>query len=308
MLVYIGTHSGPKSKGIYVSRFDHADGTLSTPQLAAEAARATFLAIHPGKRWLYAVDEVKDPAGKTIGALAAFGIDQASGKLTRLNDQSSQGGGPAYVGVDETGTNALVANYGSGSVAILPIGNDGLLQPATFVDQHHGSGPDKDRQTGPHAHSFFLSPDNRFGFALDLGLDKVFIYRFDAQRHTASPNEPAFATVPPGAGARHLAFSRDGRFIYVINEMGGSVTGFAYDAARGAMSEIETVSTLPPDYTGPKRAAEVRVHPNGRFLYASNRGDDSIAVFSIHHDSGKLAPRSYPKSGGTWPRHFTFDP
>ncbi len=304
--VYFGTYTKGKSKGIYRALFDAVTGKLGEPELAAETTNPSFLAIHPSRKFLYAVGEL---AGKKGGAICAFAIEP-SGKLTLLNQQSTVGAGPCYVGLDNAGKHALVANYGGGSVAVLPIGADGKLGEAGAFVQHVGSSVNPKRQQGPHAHSFFLDPANRFAFAPDLGLDKVMIYKFDTEKGTLTPNDPAFGAVAAGSGPRHFTFHTNGKFAYVINEMLCTVTAFRYDAVRGALSEIQTITTLPagetvqPNYS----TAEIRVHPSGRFLYGSNRGHNTIAVFTIDSETGKLTPVQHAPTLGEMPRNFNFDP
>src|SRR5689334_18135800 len=266
-LVYIGTYTGAKSKGIYVSRFDAASGRLGVPELAAEAASPSFLAAHPNRRFLYAANEISDFNGKKSGGVSAFAIDPNSGKLTLLNQQSSGGDGPCHVSVDATGRTVLVANYGGGSVEALPVRQDGSLDvPATFI-QHRGSSANKQRQEGPHAHFITTDARNRFALACDLGLDKVLVYKFDPAAGSLAANNPPSAPVAPGSGPRHLAFHPSGRYAYVINEIKCTVTAFAYDANRGALKELQTLSTLPdgesvkPNYS----TAEIATHPSGRF-------------------------------------------
>jgi len=307
MRIYIGTYTGPKSRGIYQSRLDLATGALSTPELAGEAANPSFLAIHRNGRFLYAVNEVWGPSGKAEAAVSAFAIAPQTGNLTFLNKQPSGGSGPCYVVVDREGSSALAANYGSGSVSVLPIGRDGRLAEATAVIQHKGSGPDPKRQEGPHAHCIDLDPAGRFALAADLGLDKVLVYRFDAAKGTLTPNDPPAAAVAPGAGPRHIAFHPSGRFVYVISEMASSVTAFAYDAARGTLKPLQTLSTLPADFRGGSSTAEIEVHPSGRFLYGSNRGHDSIAIFAVAED-GTLKALGHQPTHGKTPRHFAIDP
>jgi 6-phosphogluconolactonase len=308
LLVYVGTYTGPKSKGIYVLRMDRASGALTAPEVAAEVANPSFLAVHPSRRFLYAVGEVGSFAGRKSGAVSAFAILPESGKLRLLNQQPSGGTGPCHLTVDRSGKNVLVANYGSGSVCVLPLGEDGRLAEPSEVIQHKGSGPDPKRQEGPHAHSINLDPAGRFAFAADLGLDKVLVYRFDAAKGSLAPNEPPAASVAPGAGPRHLAFHPTGRFAYVINEMASTITAFACDADRGILKEIQTVSTLPAGFGGNSSTAEVQVHPSGRFLYGSNRGHDSIAIFAIDAETGKLAATGHQPTQGRSPRNFGIDP
>jgi 6-phosphogluconolactonase len=304
--VYFGTYTKSKSKGIYRALFDTVTGKLGETELVAETTNPSFLGIHPSRKFLYAVGEL---AGKKGGAVSAFAIEP-SGKLTLLNQQSTVGTGPCYVGVDKLGKNVLVANYGGGSVAVLPIGADGKLAEASAFVQHVGSSVNPKRQQGPHAHSIFLDPANRFAFAPDLGLDKVMIYKFDAGKGTLVPNDPAFGAVAPGSGPRHFAFHPSGRYAYVINEMLCTVTAFAYDAGRGALSEVQTITTLPagetvqPGYS----TAEVVVHPSGRFLYGSNRGHNTIAVYAVDPETGKLTPVQHAPTLGEMPRNFNLDP
>ena len=304
--VYVGTYTGPKSKGIYMLRLDMATGALGAPEVAGETTNPSFLAIHPTRRFLYAVSEVWGPAGKA-GGVSAFAVAPDTGLLTPLNKQATGGAGPCYVAVDKEGRNVLAANYGSGSVCALPIGQDGRLAEATAVIQHKGSGPNPKRQSGPHAHSINPDPTGRFALAADLGLDKILIYKFDAAKGTLEPNDPPSASVAPGAGPRHLAFHPSGRFAYVINEMGGTVTALSWDGARGTLTELQTVSTLPADFRGENTTAEVQVHPSGRFLYGSNRGHDSIAVFAIA-DDGRLKALGHQPTQGRNPRNFGIDP
>ena len=308
LLVYVGTYTGPKSKGIYLLRMDLASGALTAPEVAAEVANPSFLAVHPSRRFLYAVGEIGNFAGRKSGAVSAFAIDPESGKLKLLNQQPSGGTGPCHLTVDGAGKNVLAANYSSGSVCVLPIGEDGRLAEPSEVVQHKGSGPNPKRQEGPHAHSVNLDPAGRFAFAADLGLDKIMVYRFDPAKGKLAPNDPPAASVAPGAGPRHFAFHPTGRFAYVINEMASTVTAFAYDANAGRLSELQTVSTLPAGFTGSSTTAEVQVHPSGRFLYGSNRGHDSIAVFGIDARTGKLTAVGHQPTQGKTPRNFGIDP
>jgi 6-phosphogluconolactonase len=305
---YIGTYTGKASKGIYLVKFDTETGKLGEPELAGEAASPSFIAIHPTKKFLYAVNEVDTFDGQKAGAVSAFAIDAATGKLTLLNQEASAGRGPAYLSVDKAGKNVLVANYGSGSVGVLPILPDGKLAAASSTMQHEGKGTDPKRQEGPHAHSINLDPANRFAFAADLGLDKIFVYKFDGAAGQLAPNDPPAAIVPPGSGPRHTAFHPDGKHAFVINEMGSTLIAFAYDAAKGVLTPTATASTLPPDYKGSSTTAEVVVHPSGKFVYGSNRGHDSIAAFAFDAAAGSLKPIGITPTGGKMPRNFNIDP
>ena len=303
--VYFGTYTGPKSKGIYRSLLDLASGKLSAPTLAAEIEQPSFLALHPNRRFLYAVNETGEGRRGT-GQVTAFAIG-ADGKLTQLNQQPSRGSAPCHLVVDRTGKTLLLANYGGGSVAAFPIGPDGRLGESSAFVQHAGSSTNPQRQKAPHAHSINLDAANRFAVAADLGLDKVLVYRFDASKGTLSPNEPPSTSVKAGSGPRHFAFHPNGRNAYVINEIASTVTAFQYDAAQGVLKEVQTLSTLPKGYTGDTSTAEVQVHPSGKFLYGSNRGHDSIAVFAIEAN-GTLRYVENTPTGGSTPRNFGISP
>lgn len=310
MLVYFGTYTGEKSRGIYVSRLDPASGALSPPQLAAETPNPGYLAVHPTGNFVYAANEIGNFGGKNTGSVSAFTVDRRSGMLAPLNQQPSVGGGPVYLVVDKAARNVLVANYGGGSVAVLPLAGDGTLKPATAFIQHTGSSIDPKRQAQPRAHSITLDPANRFAYAADLGIDKVLIYRFDGVQGSLAPNDPPFAAVRPGAGPRHFAFHPSGRFAYVINEINVTLTAFAADAGRGSLTELQTVSTLPEGQavqTG-FSTADVQVHPSGRFVYGSNRGHDSIVVFAVDENSGRLTQVENRSTEGSTPRGFGIDP
>jgi 6-phosphogluconolactonase len=306
LLVYIGTYTGAKSKGIYLSRLDLSTGKLSAPELAAETPSPSFLAIHPNHRLLYAVSEI---SGQTSGAVAAFSIDAKTGKLTALNKQSSVGAGPCYLVVDKAGKNVLVANYTGGSIAALPLQSDGQLGATSAFIQHVGSSVTP-RQKEPHAHSINLDQANRFAIVADLGLDKLLVYKFDAGKGTLVPNDPPSTSIKPGSGPRHFAFHTSGRFAYVINEISCTVTALSYDAERGELKEIQTISTLPPQEAVKSgySTAEVQVHPSGKFLYGSNRGHHTIAVFGIDEKSGQLTHVENQSTQGRTPRNFAIDP
>jgi 6-phosphogluconolactonase len=307
--VYIGTYTGKGSQGIYGWRLDAGSGKLAPLGLVAETVNPSFLAVHPNRRFLYAVSEISGSGGERGGAVAAFSIDRQSGKLTFLNRVSSKGAGPCYVTVDQTGKTVLVANYGGGSVAALPVKADGSLEEASAHIQHTGSsGVNPKRQRAPYAHSINVSPDNRFALAADLGLDQVLVYRLDAAKGTLTPNDPPFVRTDPGGGPRHFAFHPKGRFAYVINELTSSLSAFSWDPARGVLKPLQTVSTLPKDFQGDNTCAEVQAHPNGRFVYGSNRGHDSIAVFSVDAGKGTLTPVEHVSTQGRTPRNFTIDP
>jgi 6-phosphogluconolactonase len=306
-LVYVGTYTDHGSKGIYAYRFDSSTGKLISLGLAAETAEPSFLAVDSGGRFLYAVNETGNFNGQATGAVSAFAIQAANGKLSLLNQVSSRGTDPAHITLDGTGKYALVANYTTGSLAVFPL-KHGRLDEATSFVQHKGSSVNPERQKDPHAHAIAMSPDNRFAVVADLGLDHLLIYPFDATKGTLGANPQAVRTAP-GAGPRHLVFSSDGRFLYVINEMQSSVVAYSYNESSGGLHELQSISTLPKNFSGDNTAAEIVLHPSGKFLYASNRGDDnSIAVFAIDSRAGTLTHVENEPAGGKTPRNFAIDP
>jgi 6-phosphogluconolactonase len=307
-LVYVGSYNKAKGKGIHAFRFDGAAGRLTPLGLATEAVNPTYVTVSRDGRFLYATKEVTRHEGRKGGAVKAFAVNRRTGKLRFLNEVASGGTVPCYVALDKTGRYALVANYGSGSVQVIALRKDGRLGKVTAFDQYAGSGVNPVRQEGPHAHSINVSPDNRFAIAADLGLDKLFVYRFDEKTGTLTPNSPAYASVNAGSGPRHIAFTKSGKFVYVIGEMKSNITTFAYDARRGTLRKLQTISTLPKGYRKQSDCAEVSVSPNGKFVYGSNRGHDSISVFAADTKKGTLNPIEQVPTGGHWPRHFAIDP
>ena len=300
--LFIGTYTRDGGKGIYSIQLDSTTGELSEPQLAAETPNPSYLALSPDRAKLYAVSE--------SGAMAAaFRVQPDRAHLTSLLTPQAAGGvAPCHLAVDHTGRALLVVNYHTGVVASLPILKDGTLGPAASVIQHHGSSVDPDRQTSAHAHSVTISPDNRFALVCDLGLDKIFTYRLDPATATLTPAEPPFIATAPGSGPRHFAFSPDGKHAFVVSEMGGTLASYKYDSERGTLKQLDLQSTLPKDFHGENKSAAVRVHPNGRFVYASNRGPDSIAEFSIDSASGRLTQVEVVPTGGKSPRDFALSP
>ena len=306
-LVYIGTYTGAKSKGIYLSRLDSATGALSVPELVVETANPTFLAVHPNRRFLYAVNEMANPSSQSSPTVTAFGIENATGKLTMLNEQSTGGDGPCHIVMEPSGKNVLVANYGGGSLAVLPINADGRLGARTAFIQHHSSDLNPHRRTIAHAHGITLDSANHFIFCADLGLDQLFSYQFDSAHGALTPNVPPLVSLPLGSGPRHFVFHPAGQYGYVINELASTVTAFTYDSKRGSLEELQSISTVPEDFHGKTYAAEIAIHPNGQFLYASNRGHDSIAVFTIDNQTGKLTLIEHQSAQGKRPRNFGID-
>jgi 6-phosphogluconolactonase len=305
--LYVGTYTDHASKGIYVYCFDSSTGTLTALGLAAEASEPSFLAADSSGRFLYAVNETATYNGQPTGAVTAFAIQRESGKLSLLNQVSSRGENPAHVTLDRTGTYALVSNYSTGSVAVFPVLKDGRLKDATSFVQHKGSSVNPQRQEGPHAHAVVLSPDNRFAIVADLGLDQLLVYSFDAANGTLGA-QPQIVRTSTGAGPRHLVFGSDGRFLYAINELQSTVAAYSYSAATGVLHELQTVSVLPKGFSGQNTAAEIEIDPSGNLLFASNRGDDSIAVFAIDSRAGTLTHVENDPVGGKTPRNFVIDP
>jgi 6-phosphogluconolactonase len=306
--VYIGTYTRGKSEGIYLYYMDKSTGALEFASAAGGIENPAFLAIHPQQSYLYAVNEVGQFAGKPSGGVSAFAIDPETGELTFLNQQSSQGPGPCHLSVDHTGQYVLVANYSGGSVAVLPINSDGKLGEATDFVQHEGSSVNPRRQEKPHAHSIMVDESNRYVFVPDLGMDKIMIYRLNLTEGKLEPNDEPWAKVKAGAGPRHFDFHPNGKYAYVINELDNTLIAFAYDGTRGSLREIQTISTLPEDFSGTSYCADVHVSPSGKFVYGSNRGHDSIAIFGIDEDTGRLTPVGYEPTQGKMPRNFGIDP
>lgn len=307
-LLFVGTYTKGDSKGIYVYRFDAKSGETTSLGLAAETENPSFLAVDPSQRFLYAVNELTQYKGAPSGAVTGFAIDRATGKLSALNEVASRGADPCYIAFDKTGKYVLVANYTGGNVAVFPVSNDGRLGIATAFVQHVGVGKNPERQEGPHAHWIETTADNRFAIAADLGLDELLTYRFDASKGSLTPNHPPFVKVEPGAGPRHVAFHLDGHFAYVVDELGSTINGFAFDPKKGEFHPLQTVSTLPAGFKGSNDTAEIHVHPNGKFLFASNRGHDSIVVFAVDQKTGRLTLVDHFSTQGKTPRNFEIDP
>jgi len=304
--VYIGTYTEKGSEGIYVCEFDPATGHLSPPVIAAKTPAPSFLAATSGGQFLYAVNELDHFNSQATGGLSAFAIDSATGKLKLLNQASSRGAGPAHIALDRTGRFVFVANYDGGSVSVFRLLPDGKIGDSTTFDQHSGSSVNHERQEAPHAHAIAMSPDNHFALVADLGLDEVFVYPFDVSRGTLG--QPRIVKTEPGVGPRHLTFSNDAKFVYVINELKSSITVYSFDPRDGAMSPQQTISSLPTKFTGESNSAEIVLHPSGKFLYASNRGDDSIAAFAVDPSKGTLALIGHISTGGKTPRSFAINP
>lgn len=300
--VYIGTNGAGPGTGIARARFDATTGTLSKPELAVITPDPAYLLLHPEGHTLYAANT------GTPGGVSAFAIAPARGELTLRNGRPSPGRGPSHLGIDASGRFLFDANYGDGHVRVHALNVDGSLGEQTAFVQHEGHSVHPERQTRAHAHCVMTDPTNGFALVADLGLDQVVVYRFDASSGELTPSNPPFLKLPPGSGPRHLAWHSNGRWLYVVNELANTVTACRWDAARGALEPMQTVPTLPADFTASNTAAEIGVHPNGKFVYASNRGHDSIAIFAIDEASGKLSPLGHVSSRGKTPRYFAFDP
>jgi 6-phosphogluconolactonase len=315
-LVYVGTYTGAKtaSRGIYAFRLQpQNDGasqnTVLVPLgLAAESTDPSFLALDEKRRLVFAVNEVDRFNGQASGSVSAFAIDPATGKLRPLNQKPSMGAGPCHLVLDRAGRHVLVANYSGGTVAVLPVDADGRLGDATSVIKHTGKSVNPQRQEAPHPHCVALDPANKFAFVCDLGIDKVMAYKYDAHAGTLTPAAQPFATLAPGAGPRHMVFRPDAKFAYVCSELSSTITAFAYDAAIGKLTEVGTVSSLPPHFVGANSDAEIQMHPSGKWLYASNRGHNSVAVFAIDPAKGTLEFVADQDTGGKTPRHFGLQP
>ena len=319
-LVYVGTYSEPilfgtgevvqgLGKGIYAYRLDEAAAALVPVGITEGVRNASYLAFDPARRFLYCVNEFKEYEGKPSGAVSAYRIDPETGALSYLNAVASHGTDPCALMVERSGRAVIVANFASGSVAVLPIAADGSLGEASTVIQHEGSSIDPKRQKGPHAHAVEIDAANRFVFVPDLGCDRVFIYRLDAEHGglTPNPEQPSVA-VEAGAGPRQLALSPNGRFAYLICELNSTMIAYAFDPERGTLSALQTVSTLPEGFSGDSTCAEVEVAPSGRFLYGSNRGHDSIAIFALDPERGTMTPVGHESTRGRTPRNFTLSP
>ena len=305
--VYIGTYTHTASKGIYAYRFSPSSGEVAPLGLVAETAHPSYLIAHPNHRFLYAVNE-HESATEPGNTISAFAMDTKTGKLKFLNRVSSKGVGPCHIAIDKAGKILVAANFGSGSVAAFPIHPDGRLGEASGFVQHHGSSVNPVSQAGPHAHCVVFSPDNRFVIVADRGLDKVFVYRLNHASGSLEPNDPPFIALHPGWGPRHLAFHPNGRYLYLISEMGSELTTLDYDAAHGTLKELQSISALPEGFSGHSSSAEVQVNRAGRFVYGSNRGDASIGVFAVDANTGTLTPVQHVSTQGKTPRNFSLDP
>ena len=308
-LLYVGTYTeGTRSEGIYLIRMDRRSGQLRRVGSVAAGANPSFLTIHPNGRVLYAVNELEKYNGRATGAVTAFAIAKDTGALTPLNEQPSEGGAPCFVSVDRSGRVVLVANYVGGNVAVLALRANGALDPAAHVVQHTGTGPNAERQEAPHAHCILPDPANRFALAADLGADRVFVYRLDLGGKSLPHVEGGDAVMRPGAGPRHIAFHPTLPLVFVANELDSTVATLRFDAERGALSPLDAFSTVPAGWSGTNYPADIHVAASGRILYVSNRGHNSIAVFSVAESTGALVLDQTVSTEGDWPRNFSLDP
>jgi 6-phosphogluconolactonase len=307
-LVYIGTYTGHGSNGIYACRFNPSNGDLKPIGLVAETDNPSFLTLDSAGRFLYAVNEIDTFQNKLTGAVSIFAINRESGNLKLLQQIPSLGAAPAFLSLDKSGRYLMVANYNGGNVAVFQVERDGTLGQHSAFIQNAGSGLRPDRQAGPHAHFIRVTNDNRFVMVADLGIDKVLVCRFDTITGSLTPADSGFAKLDPGSGPRHIAFSPSGKIVYVLNELTSSVTVFSLRAENGRLQTRQTLSTLPGNFTGRNTAAEIVIDSKGQFLYVSNRGDNSIGLFSINSENGSLTPVEWISSGGKTPRNFEIDP
>ncbi len=307
-LVYVGTYTTGQSEGIYLYRLNLTSGELKHVNTTRGVVNPSFLALSPSRRYLYAVNEVQEFAGKKSGAVSAFAVDQRTGELRLLNQKPSLGADPCYVEVDNQGRFVLIANYTGGNVTVLPVERGGSLGEAADLKQYQGQSVNRDRQEGPHAHCIMLDPTNGFAYSCDLGTDRVMIFRFDARNGKLLTNEQPWAPVKPGAGPRHLAFHPSGKYVFVLNELYSTVTVFTRDPEKGSLKELQTLTTLTKDFAGKNTSADVHVSSDGRFVYCSNRGHDSIAMFGFDARRGALTIIGHESTRGMTPRNFAIDP
>jgi len=302
MFVYFGSHGAGPHIGFSVAHFDTDTGKLTKPVFLEEAVAPAYFIIRPDGRRLYTCNSFPG------SSVSAYAIDPTSAKLAFLNQQPSGGGDPSYVSLDPSGRYLMVANFLGGSVAVFALRPDGSIGRRTALVQNIGTSLDPNDPKHAHAHSIRFDPSRRFVLVADLGLDKVLVYRMNPKTGALTPNDPPFVSVAPGSGPRHTAFDPRDRYVYAINETASSIVRFGWDSNRGVLTQFETVSTLPEGFTGVNTGAEILMHPSGKFLYATNRGNDSVAVFSVQADTGRLTPLQFISTEGKTPRNAEFDP
>lgn len=302
-----GTYTSGKSEGIYVYKFNSQTGEFSPVSIAKNVSNPSYLTVSPDEKYVYAVNENHNKE-QNGGEVTSFSFDKKTGILTQLNKQPSAGNDPCYVSINKSGKFILVSNYSSGTASVLPVKKDGSLGPPVSVIKHEGSGVNSERQEGPHVHSTVLSKDNNYVFVSDLGIDKIMIYSFDNKKGKLTPAPTPYVEVEPGAGPRHFEFHPNNKFAYLMEEMSGGISVFAYKG-KGQLDLIQNISALPPDYIGTVGSADIHVSPDGKFLYASNRGEsNTIAIFSINQQTGELTLVGHQSTLGKTPRNFNFDP
>ena len=308
-LVFVGTYTdGGKSEGIYLYQMDNSTGALSFTGISAKTPNPSYLVIHPNKKWLFSVNELGSKEDKYIGTVSSFSIDLEKKQLNHINTVLSHGNYPCHISIDKSGKYVMVANYGNGSIAMYPINKDGSLSEASFVDQHRGKGPNAERQEGPHAHMITQGFDNRFVYNTDLGMDKIMIYKMDDTNGSLTLTNYD-ASAKPGAGPRHMAFHDNKNWLYVVNELNGTIEAFMIDKLNGALTRFQVISTLEAGDTRFPGSADIHISPNGQFLYATNRSEiNTIAMFSIHPESGMLTMLGHRSVKGKTPRNFVIDP
>lgn len=302
MFVFFGSAGSAASSGFYLAKFDTGTGQLTAPVFLQAAVAPTYFVIRPDGKRLYTCNSAPG------SSVSAYEVDPKTAKLKFLNQKPSGGGDPCYVSLDATSHFLMVANYGGGSIAVFALQPDGSIGERTAFVQHSGSSVNRARQSEAHTHSVRVEPTNKFVLAADLGADKVFIYRFDSNTGALKPNDPPFATVPPGSGPRHMAFSPSGLFLYLINELGNSVIRYGWDSEHGILTQHESIPALPEAFNGTSYCAEILVHPSGNFVFATNRGDNSIAVFAVEAETGRLTPVEHISTKGKTPRNCEIDP
>ncbi len=302
LFVYFGSHSPGPGHGFSLARFDPATGALSPPEYLLDAKEPAFFVLSPDGTRLYTCNS------GTPGGLSAYAVERRTGRLTLINRVLAGGGDTSFITLDHAGRHVLVANYDGGNIAAFALRPDGGIGDWTAFDQHRGSSVHPQRQTHAYAHAIVLDPTNRFALVPDLGTDRLYVYRFDEKTGALTPHDPAFVEIAPGSGPRHVRFHPNGRWVYLINEIASTIVAFAWDSAAGTLTPFQTATTLPAGFQGVSACAELEIHPNGRFLYGSNRGHDSLAVFAIDQATGRLTPVEHVPSGGKIPRNFAFTP
>lgn len=308
MLVIFGTQRNAPNVGFSIAHFNSDTGALTPPKFAIATPAPAYFVLSADQKFIYSCNAIDTYEGKRGGSVSAYAIDPVGEKITFINSQPSGGADPSYISLDQQGKHALIANYKDGTFEVLKINSDGSIGAKTALVQDTGSSINPQRQTHAYAHSIRLDPTGRFAIGCDLGVDKVFISHYDADAGTLTPADPPFATVEPGSGPRHPVFHPNGKWLYVITEMGSSIVQYNWDAEHGKLMHVQTISSLPEGFKGTSAAAEIQVHPNGKFVYASNRGDNSIGVFAVSPENGKLSDVQHISTQGRTPRNFTFDP